>query len=79
MTAQAYAQAYKDAGAVDVAALTTHGVFPEGAIESLQGTGLFSGIATTDSHPRSLELESDFLTVHSVSNLICSALQDEDP
>lgn len=72
------AQAYKDAGAIDVSALTTHGVFPEGALERLRGTGLFSAIATTDSHPRSLELECDFLAVHSVSNLICAALKDED-
>lgn len=71
------AQAYKDAGAVDVAALTTHGVFPEGALESLQKTGLFSAIATTDSHPRSIELESDLLQVHDVSPLLCSALEDE--
>jgi ribose-phosphate pyrophosphokinase len=71
------AQAYKDAGAVDVSALTTHGVFPEGALEGLQSTGLFSAIATTDSHPRSLELESEFLTVHSVSDMLCAAIEDE--
>jgi ribose-phosphate pyrophosphokinase len=70
------AQAYKDAGAVEVSALTTHGVFPEGALERLEKTGLFSAIATTDSHPRSLELESDFLAVHSVSELLCAALHN---
>lgn len=72
------ARAYKDAGATSVAALTTHGVFPEGALASLQATGLFSAIATTDSHPRSLELESDFLQVYSVADLLCAALEDED-
>jgi ribose-phosphate pyrophosphokinase len=72
------AQAYKDAGAVEVSALTTHGVFPEGALQRLQDTGLFSRIATTDTHPRSRELESDFLTVHSVSDLLCAALLDEE-
>lgn len=72
------ARAYKDAGAIDVSALTTHGVFPEGALQGLQDSGLFSAIATTDTHPKSLQLASDFLTVHSVSELLCAALRDEE-
>ncbi len=72
------AQAYKDAGATDVSALTTHGVFPEGALARLQGSGLFSAIATTDTHPRSLELESEFLQVHSIADLLWAVLKEEE-
>lgn len=70
------AKAYKDAGARDVSAVTTHGVFPEDALDRLQQSGLFSCIATTDSHPRSRELESDFLRVHSIAELLNTALHD---
>lgn len=72
------AQAYRDAGAVDVSALTTHGVFPSGALARLEGSGLFSSIMSTDTHPRSLSLEGDFLQVHSVSSLLCAALHNEE-
>ncbi len=71
------AQAYADAGATEVMAVTTHGVFPGRALETLQHTGLFAAIACTDSHPRARELESDFLRVHTVSNLFTSALCDQ--
>ncbi len=72
------AQAYKDAGAIEVSALTTHGVFPDGALEGLRSSGLFAAIATTDSHPRSLDLESEFLTVHSTAEMLCAAIDDEN-
>ncbi|MBL4634393.1 MAG: ribose-phosphate pyrophosphokinase [Kofleriaceae bacterium] len=71
------AKAYRDAGAIDVSAVTTHGVFPGDALERLRGSGLFSSIATTDSHPRSLELAGDFLKVHTISELLYSAVREE--
>lgn len=57
------AEAYRHAGASDIAALATHGVFPGDAFRRLTGSGLFSAIATTDSHPRALELKSEGLIV----------------
>ena len=71
------AKAYRDAGAIDVSAVTTHGVFPGDALERLRDSGLFSSIATTDSHPRSLELSGDFLKVHTISELLYSAVREE--
>lgn len=76
------AQAYRDAGAIDVSALTTHGVFPGDALERLQASALFSSIVATDSHPRALELSKgrvgDFLKVHTVSELLYRAVSEED-
>nr|WP_276603208.1 hypothetical protein [Nannocystis pusilla] len=46
------ARAYQRAGAVSLAAVATHGIFPGDALHKLQATGLFSAIACTDSHPR---------------------------
>lgn len=55
------AEAYRRAGASDIAALATHGVFPGDAFRRLTGSGLFSAIATTDSHPRAVELRGEGL------------------
>jgi ribose-phosphate pyrophosphokinase len=70
------AAAYKDAGATEVSALTTHGVFPGQALETLRQSGLFAAIACTDSHPRADELADDFLEVHSISELLSASLLD---
>ncbi|MBZ5714126.1 ribose-phosphate diphosphokinase [Nannocystis pusilla] len=53
------ARAYQRAGAVSLAAVATHGVFPGDALQRLQATGLFSAIACTDSHPRARALAGD--------------------
>jgi len=45
-------QAYKDAGATEVYAIATHGVFPGMAAKKILDSGVFEYIATTDSHPR---------------------------
>lgn len=53
------ARAYQRAGAVRLAAVATHGVFPGDALQRLQSCGLFSAIACTDSHPRARALEGE--------------------
>lgn len=53
------ARAYQRAGAVSLAAVATHGVFPGDALQRLQATGLFSAIACTDSHPRARALAGE--------------------
>lgn len=68
------ARAYLDAGAESVAALATHGVFPGGALQKLQDSGLFTDIACTDTHPRALELASEGLQVHSIADLLVTRL-----
>ncbi|MCP4447668.1 MAG: ribose-phosphate pyrophosphokinase [Myxococcales bacterium] len=70
------AEAYRNAGATSVSALTTHGVFPADALETLRDSGMFSSIVCTDSHPRASELAGDFLQVHSISKLLTNSLVD---
>ncbi len=45
------ARAYLDAGAKDVAAVCTHGVFPEDSLKRLKDSGLITRIISTNSHP----------------------------
>jgi ribose-phosphate pyrophosphokinase len=64
------AQAYKDAGATEIFAITTHGLFSQNALPRIQSSGLFSKIVATNSHPNTLALESDFLIVKSLGKLL---------
>lgn len=63
------AQAYKDAGAASISAITTHGVLPGDAFQRLKDSGLFENIVLTDTHPRVLDLEDDILKVYSTAQL----------
>jgi ribose-phosphate pyrophosphokinase len=68
------AQAYKDAGAVTIDAIATHGVFPGGSLERIRNTGLFGKVVVTDSHPRAVALANTFLEVDSTANLLVEHL-----
>jgi ribose-phosphate pyrophosphokinase len=68
------AQAYGEAGAVAIDAITTHGVFPADSLARLRATGLFGRIAATDSHPRAAGLAGDFLHVDSTAGLLVEHL-----
>jgi ribose-phosphate pyrophosphokinase len=70
------AQAYNAAGATSVAAIATHGLFTDGALERLRASDLFSELACTDSHPRAVELASDFLRVETTADLLAAFLRD---
>ena len=69
------AEAYRAAGAVEVSAICTHGVFPENAFERLQGSGLLSRIAATDTHPRARELEHRGLRLEPVASIFAEVLK----
>ncbi len=69
------ARAYREAGAGAVAAVTTHGVFANGALQRIRGSGLFTAIASTDSHPNARKLESEGLIVRSIAPLFISSLR----
>jgi len=69
------AQAYRDAGAVAIDAIATHGLFPGDSLARIQATGLFGQVATTDSHPRARALASDFLHVASTAELLAEHLK----
>jgi ribose-phosphate pyrophosphokinase len=69
------AQAYRDAGAVSIDAIATHGIFPGDSLEHIRATGLFGHIVTTDSHPRATRLAGDFLHVDSTAPLLAEHLR----
>ncbi|GAB4560452.1 MAG: ribose-phosphate pyrophosphokinase [Haliangiales bacterium] len=68
------AEAYRNAGASDVVALCTHGVFPGDALDRLRASGLLSHIACTNSHPRTQSIAADDVTVVSVAPTLARAL-----
>lgn len=70
------AKAYLEAGAKEISCVTTHGIFPNDSLEKIQKTGLLKKIICTDTHPRALELQNDFLGVKSIVNVISEFLLD---
>lgn len=68
------ARAYRDAGAVAIDAVATHGLFPGDSLARLRASGLFGRVVVTDSHPRAVELASDFLEVETVAPLVAERL-----
>ncbi|MBT8495358.1 MAG: ribose-phosphate diphosphokinase [Deltaproteobacteria bacterium] len=73
----AAARAYLDYGATSVSAVCTHGVFPGDSLESIRKAGVIERIICTDSHPRALELEGDFLSTRSIGPLLAAELGRE--
>ncbi len=71
------AEAYKSAGATSVSVVTTHGVFPGGAIDKLRASGVISRIVCTDSHPAAhaaIATHGDFVKVESIAELLVGYL-----
>jgi ribose-phosphate pyrophosphokinase len=68
------ARAYRDAGATDVVAVATHGLFPGEAVRRIEESGLVSKVICTDSHPRGDALRSDFLEVTELAPLLARGM-----
>lgn len=71
------AEAFRDAGATRIAAVTSHAVLPGDSLEKLHRAGLLDAIACTDSHPNARALAErfpDFLRVASVVDVLAEAL-----
>lgn len=71
------AKAYRDVGAARVTAVTTHGLFPGGAITRIEASGLIDRVVCTDSHPAALRADEDaegFLEVRSVVPVLAKAI-----
>ena len=68
------AEAYLKKGAAAVAAISTHAILPGEALSRIEDSGKFVQVVVTDSHPRALELKSDFLKVVSCANLLTDNL-----
>lgn len=69
------AEAYRDAGAIEITALATHGLFPGDSLAKIQASGLLRGLICTDSHPRACELANDFLQIESIAGLLAEYLR----
>lgn len=67
-------EAYKNAGASQIYAVTTHGLFSGKAIEKLRSAGIFEKVVSTDSHPNAEKLQDDFFMVKSISDLLNQTL-----
>jgi ribose-phosphate pyrophosphokinase len=70
----AAARAYRDAGALSIAAVATHGVLPGDAAARLRTSGLLDKLVVTDSHPRAGALHDGFVEVVSVAGVLADAL-----
>jgi len=68
------ARAYRDAGAVAIDAIATHGVFPADSLARIADSGLLGRIVVTDSHPRAVALQNGFLEVDSTATLLVEHL-----
>jgi ribose-phosphate pyrophosphokinase len=64
------ARAYRDKGAANVDAILTHCLLPGNSKEKLAQSGALSKMVVTDSHPRSVLLQDQFLVVNSIANLL---------
>jgi len=71
----AAAKVYKDAGALSIDAIATHGVFPADSLAKLRSAGSLGRIVTTDSHPRAVSLACEFLEVDSTAELLTEHLK----
>jgi ribose-phosphate pyrophosphokinase len=68
------AKAYKAAGAKKIYTITTHGLFNNDALNRIQSSGVIEKVVSTDTHPNSIALKSDFLQVKSIAGLIVAQL-----
>jgi ribose-phosphate pyrophosphokinase len=71
------ARSYRDAGASEVYAVCTHGVFAHESLEKIRDSGALAGIACTNTRPHVQALaDGDFLRVYSVADLIAQFLAE---
>ena len=71
------ARSYEEAGASEVYAVCTHGVFAQESLERIRDSGALEGIACTNTRPHVQALaDGDFLRVYSVADLIAQFLAD---
>ncbi len=70
------ANAYLEHGAKEIFAVATHLVLPADSIQKLQNAKTIKKICGTNSHPRSIELQSDFLQVYDISTIFADYIKN---
>jgi len=69
------ARSYREAGASEVFAVCTHGVFAQASLDKIRDSGVLEGIACTNTRPHIQGLaDGDFLRVYSIADLISQFL-----
>jgi ribose-phosphate pyrophosphokinase len=71
------AKAYRDAGAKNIYAIATHGLFNNNGLEKIKNSGLIRRVICTNSHPAAISLKDDFLQVKSVAGIIGTYLDNK--
>jgi ribose-phosphate pyrophosphokinase len=67
-------RAYLDAGATAVHAVASHLVLPPGALDKLRGSGVFSSILGSNSHPGSQQLAGEPGAIFCIAELMANAI-----
>lgn len=70
------ANSYLEVGAKEVFAVATHLVLPGESLQKLENSKLITQICGTNSHPRSIELQSNFLQVYDISTIFVEFLKN---
>lgn len=69
------ADAYHAAGASEIIAITTHGLFTNQALEKIAQHGKISKVVATNTHPNVLRVQSELLVVRSVAEILYQLLK----
>ncbi|MBW8685737.1 ribose-phosphate diphosphokinase [Chitinophaga rhizophila] len=64
------AAAYLQAGASEIAVITTHGIFAGNGFHKIKESGIISRVVCTDTHPNALTINDEMLTIKSVDKII---------
>jgi ribose-phosphate pyrophosphokinase len=64
------AEAYLQAGASEIAVITTHGIFAGNGFQKIKQSGIIKRVVCTDSHPNALTINDEMLTIKSVDKII---------
>lgn len=71
------AKVYSDAGAKEVMAITTHGLFSNNAMQKINQQGIIKQVVCTNSHPNSITINEENLSVKSLAKLIFETIIEE--
>ena len=67
------AQVYHQAGAIEIVALTTHGLFTNLALDKLERQGILKKVISTNTHPNVIHQQNKLFEYKSIANLLCHA------